>query len=446
MYKRVMALFLSILIVLSSSLFTFAFSKEKYEYGEDESGKCGKNAFYSYDGRTGILRIYGTGAIYNLNDNGFPAAFIQYTFNIPSNARSAIIEEGITSLGCSLFSQFSNLSSVTIAASVEELGNGVLYRQGINAFTLNISLQEINVSPDNRFFTSLDGVLYTKDLKTLIYYPPLRLASSFEIPSAVEVIGRWSFCYNAFLTGIRIPSTVIEVGEDAFASTFSIKWVIVEEGVKILGLCCFQDSASLRYAWLPASLETVGARLFQRTKLRMVVCLATKADYGKCMPFGVSADVFKGLDPCVMYVDKQCGFWKGSGLDSGAYMYNNTVRHNINEYPFVMKFSDFIMPSKLNRIDQEALVGVSAKRVYLPEGIEVIGPNAFSECPNLQQIFIPQTVETIADDAFASSSGLVIFGIPGSYADTYAKEHSLVFVDAYHNDAVEIEKELGIID
>ena len=47
---------------------------------------------------------------------------------------------------------------------------------------------EVEVSDENEKYASKDGVLYSKDMKTLIFYPPQKKETFFEVPESVETI------------------------------------------------------------------------------------------------------------------------------------------------------------------------------------------------------------------------------------------------------------------
>ena len=69
---------------------------------------------------------------------------------------------------------------------------------------------------------------------------------------------------------------------------------------------------------------------------------------------------------------------------------------------------DFILPSYLTVIGEEAFMGISARAVKVPVGCTTIASRAFANCPNLVYIYIPSTVTSIADDAFEGSENIVI--------------------------------------
>lgn len=91
---------------------------------------------------------------------------------------------------------------------------------------------------------------------------------------------------------------------------------------------------------------------------------------------------------------------------------------------------DLTLPAALTHIDAEAFLNTSFGSVRCPDQLESIGSRAFANCRSLRSIYIPASVTFIADDAFENCTDLVIHGENGSYAKTYAKEHSnILFVD-----------------
>lgn len=90
---------------------------------------------------------------------------------------------------------------------------------------------------------------------------------------------------------------------------------------------------------------------------------------------------------------------------------------------------DFILPSALKEIGEEAFAGIAARRVVVPDGVKTIGKKAFADCLKLEQITIPASTTTIAMDAFTNApSGFTIYGPLNSYAQTFASENGIRFV------------------
>ena len=75
---------------------------------------------------------------------------------------------------------------------------------------------EFIVDENNPYFCSVDGIIYTKDLKTLVAYPNKKEGSTFTIPSTVENISDFAFNNCLQLESLIIPKTVKYVGAGAF--------------------------------------------------------------------------------------------------------------------------------------------------------------------------------------------------------------------------------------
>ena len=91
---------------------------------------------------------------------------------------------------------------------------------------------------------------------------------------------------------------------------------------------------------------------------------------------------------------------------------------------------DFVLPSSLTVIEDEAFTGGAFTYVKLPDGAVSIGWHAFTDCPNLMYIYIPATTENIDAHAFDGEDRLTIIGVPGSEAETYARLHGFAFTAA----------------
>lgn len=97
---------------------------------------------------------------------------------------SVTVPEGITTIGSHLFSNCSNLKSIYLPASVKKITNSTYYYRDYN---LN-SLERIVVSKDNPNYRSQDGVVYSSDMKTMVFFPTGK-KGSFHLPNTCKYIG-----------------------------------------------------------------------------------------------------------------------------------------------------------------------------------------------------------------------------------------------------------------
>lgn len=112
------------------------------------------------------------------------------------------------------------LKDVSIGANVKNWGDRVF--QGCN------KMQAIHVDAGNPAFTSVDAVLYNKDMTTIIYSSPLNrgqygyggVRGEFTIPETVTRVATDAF---DDLTSLTIPSTLVDIGEYAFRGCVNLK-------------------------------------------------------------------------------------------------------------------------------------------------------------------------------------------------------------------------------
>lgn len=167
-----------------------------------------------------------------------------------ANLQEVILPEGIASIGNFAFGACWDLESVSLPASVTSIGR--------DAFNSPILLS-VNVDQGNAVYSSVDGVLFSKDKKTLIFCPKGK-SGSFAIPSGVKVIGQSAFRECRKLTGVTIPDGVEKIGEEAFASS-GITSLELPDSVTVIEESAFMN-CDLTSLTLSANLTNIGQYLF----------------------------------------------------------------------------------------------------------------------------------------------------------------------------------------
>ena len=167
------------------------------------------------------------GSVRSIGDGAFSESW---------SLQTVTISEGVTSLGSGVFEDSKSLTHVTLPASLTSIDE--------NPFSYCSQLTEINVSPENSEFSTVDGILYTKNLDKIIAYPGGR-EGDFIIPDSVEDLGIDAFggCYD--LTGVTISSNVRTIGERAFFGCSSLQEIVIPEGVTSIGDDAFYNRGTL---------------------------------------------------------------------------------------------------------------------------------------------------------------------------------------------------------
>ena len=98
-----------------------------------------------------------------------------------------------------------------------------------NSFYSSNVIAQIKVDEENKYFTSIDGSLYTKDKKTLVMYACDSSTTSFTVPDSVTTIGDYAFTWNEFLETIYIGESVTSIGKEAFSTCNRLKAFEVDQ-------------------------------------------------------------------------------------------------------------------------------------------------------------------------------------------------------------------------
>ena len=134
---------------------------------------------------------------------GSPYAIYTHAFYKKTNLTSVVVPNGVTSIEYSAFSDCSSLRTISIGKDMQMFNDpGCPF---INCF----SLESVNIAPDNPVYKSVDGVLYSKDGSSLIYYPSSKPDHFFSIDPNTTSIELYAFHGLKNLTTLIIPKSVI---------------------------------------------------------------------------------------------------------------------------------------------------------------------------------------------------------------------------------------------
>ena len=180
----------------------------------DQAGP-GHNSFVVDE--NGNLQVVDKDAL--IGDVVIPSTWGDYTvttiqeygaFSECNNMTSVTFPNTLTSITNVIFSNCANLEWISIPESLTQFGG-----YGNPACWGGCpKLTAISVAESNPNYTSVDGVLYNKDITTIIQCP-MGKTGTFTIPSTVRTVTRTSFSFSK-LSEINIPEGVTTIEADAF--------------------------------------------------------------------------------------------------------------------------------------------------------------------------------------------------------------------------------------
>ncbi len=148
-----------------------------------------------------------------------------------------------------------------LAIDIVDIPKSVVYISP-SAFSGCTTTTIYTVAQNNPVYKSEDGVIYSKDGKSLLHYPSGRLEKSITVSDGIETIGGYAFANNEDVVSIKLPSSVKEIKEHAFDGCDKLNKLNFPEGItKIEDYACYECS-SLPEIKLPSTLKSIGEHAF----------------------------------------------------------------------------------------------------------------------------------------------------------------------------------------
>ncbi|MEE1124632.1 MAG: leucine-rich repeat protein [Acutalibacteraceae bacterium] len=146
-----------------------------------------------------------------------------------SSLKSVKLGSGLKTISGYAFEYCSSLESIEIPDSVTNISYDAFYYcsalknikigRGVVSFPYDLTgctaLESITVADENTTYASYNGVLFNKDLTTLMKYPAQK-AGDFVIPDTVNTISDYAFRDAKKLTSIKEYGNVFSVGGSSF--------------------------------------------------------------------------------------------------------------------------------------------------------------------------------------------------------------------------------------
>ena len=309
------------------------------------------------------------------------------------------------------------------------------------------TLESISVAQDNPYFTSRDGVLFTKSLYTLIQYPMGNKRTSYTIPDEVVYIACRAFgvINKLSLEELTVGAGVEAVGKNnwgsgyydkAFEGSMDIagftsggfirlfnslsgeKKIIISEdnpnyysdGIAIYGgnkIFCILDT-------------TITTFVIPKTVIAIDSETSAHIAFYECLQLQ-SITVENG-NPRFSSYD---GILYNKGMTEIIYVPKNITGHitlpntltSIDDRAFYgcTSLTSVVIPDSVTSIGRSAFDGcTSLTTIVIPDNVTSIGNRGFYGCTSLTSVVIPDSVISIGDDAFYGCTSLMSVVIPDS--------------------------------
>ena len=149
---------------------------------------------------------------------------------------------------------FNNADDVIIGKEARHIRD--LY---INHYYMPV--RSLKVDKDNLYFCSINDVLFTKDKRVLIFYPPLKSDEEYTVPDTVKIISPRAFQYVRKLKKVNLGKNVTTIKKFAFNNS-SIHEINFNDKIETIEYGAFSICHGLDHINLPPSIKKIGTDAF----------------------------------------------------------------------------------------------------------------------------------------------------------------------------------------
>ena len=228
-------------IILGSSAFSDNKALEAVDFSESNITTIPKSCF-SNDTNLKTVVLPET-SLTKLDDNAFYRCNFLHTFGTASAKKGQYtIPESLTYIGDKVFEDNFCMQVFNIPASATSLSMSMLnfYFKEADIEKYNYTpLEAINVDKNNPNYKSVDGILYSKDMKKLYWRPYSKKDSKYVVPNTVESIEQCA-CVNRFLQNVVLNNNLKSIADKAFNDCHRLESVdFGQNGTVTLGKTVF---------------------------------------------------------------------------------------------------------------------------------------------------------------------------------------------------------------
>ncbi len=326
-------------------------------------------------------------------------------------------------IDCNAFRDAKTVKSIKVPATF-------IYGLEIYAATL----ESIEVDSKNLRYSSVDGIVYDKEKKKLIFCPQGK-TGVVKVPEGVQELNSNSFADCKNLKSVSLPDSLKTIGSGAFQECESLTSVNIPEHVTEIGWDAFMDCRSLKTITIPASVESlrdvdfmrctslesinvdsanknlvsVNGVLFNKDKTVLLQCPAKKTSV--TIPATVRAFSYYAFSDCadIKTLNIPASVEDIGNLMNCKSLESITVDSNNKNYS-----SDSGILYNKKKTELIICPRNKSGKVVIPDTVEEIQWHAFGSCKKITDVKLPASLKRVEYGAFNDCTAMKIDKMPNN--------------------------------
>ena len=321
------------------------------------------------------------------------------------HSRNYTIPESVFKIRSDAFFRCNSIVSIQINSKISSL-NFELF-EGCDALT------KIDVNPNNQFFTSIYGALFSNDLTRLIFLPGY-MSNKLSIPNqtisiacsnskcsllsfrlSVDNNTNFAILKNSFLIDL------IKMRLIAISNPYQTMYDLSDFGLPFSpGL--FQYNSRIQSVILPKSITNIPAWCFDSCINLQSISFSNQ----------------------ILYIEENA--FRDCHRISTLHLPNNLIQIGDKAFLKCIDLERVKLPKSVCKIGAYSFFGCkNLKYVVLSDKITSIPQYSFAFCRNLKTILVPDSVSFIHESAFYQSNQISFVCAKNSYAFVFAIQHRI---------------------
>ena len=325
-----------------------------------------------------------------------------------TNLKTVKLEKGLTQIAGNLFMRCYGLENIDIPDTVTTIGE--------NAFKLCTSLENV------KMYNSIDEINGRA-------FAGCTSLKSVSLPDSITGMGTEIFSGCTSLSSVKVPNKRVNIMSSTFEGCTSLTEITLPDTVTTIQDHAFKNCTALKTINWSKSITDIQSYAFENcdalTKLDIpntVTNIGTGAFY-ECGGF---------TDSAVPNSVKSLGSRAFENCDALAKVSISHSVTSMGEKAFYDcdALTDVKLGTGITQIPTSCFEHCDAlPSVVLPYRVSKVGDNAFKNCVALTEITIPRATTSISTSAFSYPAKMTVYGISGTYAETFANQQGMKFVN-----------------